>query len=365
MRASAVSCFAGCALALALGVSGGACGQDGVTPTTASTATGTGGAGGMAGTGGGATGGGSTGGDAPFPPTSGIRLIIEPDGQNGAELVSAIQNAQTSVHMTMYILSDSDVVDALIAQKSAGHDVKVVLDETLPSGSGSNFSVFNQLKSAGVEIVWAPPQFTYTHEKCVILDGTEAWIMTMNAAYSSPHDNREYLAIDDIAADVAEAEAVFEGDFTGQPLTSVDGPLLVAPLDAHAKLEALIQSAKTSIDLEAEELSDDQIVTDLITAKQAGVTVRIVLSDSPKSMAQQEALNRVKAAQLQVVQLSNPYVHAKVLVVDATAAYVGSANFTYYSLESNRELGVLLAVPSEIQKIESTIADDLANGTPL
>jgi cardiolipin synthase A/B len=355
------------AASLCLSTAGSLAGCGGGNATTASTSSSSSGGlggGGTGGAGGGGASAGGGGGTAAGLPTSGISVIVEPNGMNGQELVAAIENATTSVHMTMYILSDTDVIDALVHQKQLGHDVKVVLDKAMPSGSGSNAQAFDSLQSAGVDVVWAPAQFTYTHEKCVIIDGTTAWIMTMNAAYSSPHDNREYLAIDTIPDHVAEAEAVFEGDFSGSPLTSVTGPLVVAPIDAHAELDAFVSAAKTSIDIEAEELSDDDLVNRIVAAKNAGLTVRIVLADGTPSSAQQDAMNRVKAVGCQAVTLHQPYVHAKLLIVDNMYAYVGSANFTYYSLEANRELGVLFAVESEIAKMEATFAQDLANGTP-
>ncbi|HEY4121183.1 MAG TPA: phospholipase D-like domain-containing protein, partial [Byssovorax sp.] len=288
----------------------------------------------------------------------------------------AISAAQTSVHMTMYILSDHGTIDALIERHQAGVDVKVVLNQSFPgdaTDSQSNQDVFDQLQGAGVPVVWAPGVFQYTHEKSFVVDGTTAWIMTMNAANSSPDDNREYLAIDTIPEHVQEDEAVFEGDFAGAPVATVDGPLVVAPINAHTDLDAFVATAKSTIDIEAEELSDDTFIDALVAASHAGVAIRVVLPDpNPNSFngghaltsAQQEALTRMKAAAFGLVWITNPYVHAKTIVVDGTSAYVGSANFTYTSLEMNRELGVLFAVEPEIAKITATINQDFAAGTP-
>ncbi len=339
-------------------------GGGGTASLPSSSSAGSGGASSATGAGGAssAVGGGSasTGGSAP---TSGIRIIVEPDGQAGAQLVDAINAAQTSIHMTMYILSDDDIMNALIHQANAGRQVEVVLNKDLPSGS--NESAYSKLSGDGVAVHWASSEFTYTHEKCVILDGKEAWIMTMNADYSAPRDNREYLAVDDQPADVAEAEAIFAGDFAGTPPTSVTGSLLVAPINAHAQLLALAESAHATIDIEAEELSDDMIVSALTTAAHAGVTVRIILSNDAGTSAQNSAVAKLKGAGIKVVELATPYVHAKTMVVDGTTAYVGSENFTYYSLEANRELGVIFAIPSEVAKIEATIAQDFGNSSSL
>src|SRR5947209_6900364 len=124
--------------------------------------------------------------------------------------------------------STTTFVNTLIAKKKAGLDVKVVLNKNFPTTGTDNTNVFNQLQVNGVSVVWAPAGFTYTHEKSVIVDGTSVWIMTMNVTFSSPTSNREYLALDTDPDDVAEAESVFQADFTNS-VAAPSGKLLVAP----------------------------------------------------------------------------------------------------------------------------------------
>ncbi len=302
--------------------------------------------------------------DASATPSTSIRIIVEPDGDDGSEIVAAIKAATTSVHMTMYLLSDTQTIAALIARHKAGVDVKIVLDQNLPTGS-SNQNVYNQLVAAGVAVHWALAQFTYTHEKCFIVDGKEAWIMSMNATNSSPSSNREYLAVDDDMADVTEAETIFEGDYAGTPPSTVSGNLLVSPINSRDKLLTLLSEATSTIDMEAEELSDTPIVSSLGTAAHRGIKVRVVLSNETPSAAQTTAVTSLKASGVQLVTVANPDIHAKSIVVDGTTAYVGSENFTTESLQYNRELGVILAIPSEVQKIITATNTDFSNGTAL
>jgi cardiolipin synthase len=294
--------------------------------------------------------------------SSNVQIIVEPNGKGGSEVVSAINAATKSVHMTMYMLSNTDVISALVARHKAGVDVKVLLDSSTTTGNGT---VYNQLKSAGIGVAWSSTTFTFTHEKCVVIDGKTAWIMTMNLTQSSPTSNREYLAIDTSPADVAEAESIFAGDFARTPPSSVTGPLVVAPINALPDLLAMINAAKSTIDIEAEELSDYHTADALKAALGRGVKVRVVLSDAPLTTAGQNAVNEIKGAGGKLVTISTPYVHAKTMVVDGATAYVGSENFTQNSLQSNRELGVIFAVASEVQKIETTISSDFAKGTAL
>jgi phosphatidylserine/phosphatidylglycerophosphate/cardiolipin synthase-like enzyme len=267
--------------------------------------------------------------------------------------------------MTMYLLSSTAIINALIAQHQAGHEVKVLLNQTFTGGAGSNSQVFSQLQGAGVDVRWAPSSFTLTHEKCVVIDTSTAWIMTMNAAQSSPTANREYLAVDTRPADVAEAEAIFQGDWANTT-PSTNGPLAVSPVNSRARVVALLDSSHTSVAIEAEELSDYMVVNSLVNARMMrSVSVKIVLSDITPTPAQTMAVMQLKTAGAQLVTTHTPYIHAKSAVVDGTQAFVGSENFTTGSYQYNRELGVFFNDATEIQKIITATNTDFSNGTPL
>ena len=57
----------------------------------------------------------------------------------------------------------------------------------------------------------------------------------------------------------------------------------------------------------------------------------------------------------------NLYIHAKVIIADEGYAFVGSQNFSYPSLEKNRELGIFLAVPSIVDSLEQTFNSDYSH----
>ncbi len=297
--------------------------------------------------------------DAAF--TAAVRVLVEPS-DDGSALVAAISGAKKSVHMTMYFFDNLSAIQALEAQQRAGRDVKVILNQNFVDGTGSNAAVFAELAQAGITVAWAPPAFRLTHEKCVIIDGGEAWIMTMNLDESSARENREYLAVDTDPADVREAETIFAADIADRP-GAVSGRLVVSPVNSRAKLTALIEAAKSTIDVEGEEIGDEGLVSALTDAALGGVDVKVVLSDESPSAAQAKAVSALMAANVPVVTLSHPYIHAKAIVIDGVAAYVGSENFTTASLDDNRELGLLFDAPREVEKVDATILADFSIGT--
>lgn len=303
------------------------------------------------------------GGD--IPKSTNVTIQVQPSDL-GAQIEASIRAAKTSVHMTMYLLSDNSIIDALGDLKDAGKDVKVVLNQTFPPNGGDNAATFTKLQQRGVDVVYAPAAYTFTHAKTVIIDGAKALIMTMNLTYSSPKDNREYIATDSDPADVADCEKLFAADFSGTAVT-VNGKLVVSPQDAtpvdpRQRLKALINSAKTSLDVEVQSLSDDSLTDAIILAHKDKVAVRVVIAANQSSPAQQDALDALKAAGVPLKMLAAPYVHAKTLVVDGTTVFVGSQNFTPTGLLQNREIGVVTDAPAEAAKIRDVIAKDFAAG---
>jgi phosphatidylserine/phosphatidylglycerophosphate/cardiolipin synthase-like enzyme len=324
-----------------------------------------------------APGGGGGGSDA-LPISTNVKVIVEPNGNHASELISAINGAQKTVYMTMYQIDNTSILNALVARKNAGVTVEAILDGSTQCKSW-NTPAYNQLNSAGISVVWSNPSFTYTHEKTVIIDGNVAWIMTMNANTSPPSSNREYLAIDTDPADVAEATAIFVADHAMQSITPT-GDLVVANNNARPRLVQLINSATRSLDVEVEELSDmnlSGVANAIAMAASRGVAVRVVLANGSATTSQTQAIDEIKRAGGHVVVTgpssgsgtsTNPYIHAKALLVDCAggtcaSGFVGSENFSGGSLGYNRELGVIFADGAELAKVETAIASDFARGT--
>ena len=316
-----------------------------------------------------------------------VQITVEPSDK-AQVLVDAIDASTTSIHVTMYILTAPTILNALIARHAAGVDVQVILNKNgafaaavAPDGESedaddvdpdatditpdtSNTTTFAALQKAGIPVVWSSSAYRYTHEKCIIIDGKTAWIMTMNSAVSSLTSNREYLAADTLTADVKEAEQIFEADFAAKPITPA-GNLLVSPVSMRDGLVTLLGKATKTVDFEVEELGDASITTAFCDAAKAGATIRGVLADITESKTEQKAVTALKACGVDMRTLKKPYIHAKAIVVDGKEMYVGSANFSTVSLSQNRELGLVSSAASTIAPVATTLAADIAASTAL
>jgi phosphatidylserine/phosphatidylglycerophosphate/cardiolipin synthase-like enzyme len=306
---------------------------------------------------------------AATPTSTNVTIQIQPT-DSGRQIEASIRAAKTSVHVTMYLLTDRTIIDALGDLKAAGKDVQVVLNKTFPPNGGDNSAAFATLQARGVPVAYASSAYTFTHAKTVIIDSEKVLVMTMNLTQTSAFHNREFIATDADPADVADCEKLFAADFVGAPV-NINGKLVVSPqttqpVDSRARLKALIDSAKTSLDVEVQALSDGALTDAIILAHRASVAVRVVLSGEPgRSPTELAMIAKLKAAGVPLKGVVTPYIHSKVVVVDGTKVFVGSQNFTPTALFRNREVGVVTEAPIEAKKVEDVIAKDFGAGEPL
>ncbi len=295
-------------------------------------------------------------------------LYIEPAAAE-SPVVNAIQNAHATIDLEIYLLTDHSVINALENAANRGVKVRVMLEgHPYGSGSVSPQETIATLNAAGVTAKTANPTYHYTHAKMMILDGKTAVISSANFTKtalggSSYGSDRDYMVFDPDAPDVAECEAIFNADWNRQTPRLSDLNLVVSPVNAREKLLALIASAKTTLQLEQEEMNDQQFIDALKAAAQRGVQVGLVvpLPSSGNSDGQNEA--DLMAAGVHVVQVNDrathaPYIHAKIIIADNKLAYVGSENASSTSLNDNREMGILIANPNIIQQLAATYAQD-------
>jgi phosphatidylserine/phosphatidylglycerophosphate/cardiolipin synthase-like enzyme len=298
-------------------------------------------------------------------PAATYTLITEPD-QGMQPIYDFVTSAKKTIDMTMYGLSDTTMTGLLTTAASKGIAVRVILDQNLEMMD--NAAAYAALGAGGVKVHWANPTYASTHQKTITVDGATSAIMSLNLTSIDYPTSRDFAVITDDKADVAAIESVFAADFVNAAITPPNGDNLVwSPTNAESSLVGIIDGAKTSLLVENEEMSDSSIVTALEHAAGRGVAVHIAMEDS--SSYQTEFAELVTAgAKLSTYAHDAIYIHAKVVLADygttAASVFVGSENFTYTSLNENRELGLITADPGIMAGINTTLTKDFTGGTP-
>lgn len=296
----------------------------------------------------------------------GIEIYVEPNAGESV-IVDAIQAAQKSVWLEMYLLSDRKVIRALQEAANHGIDVRVML-EPHPFGSPSPAKTLDELRAAGAMVQETSPAFSLTHEKGMIIDQSVAFIMTSNFTTSALGGssknnyvlNREYGIIDNNPQDVQAVTAIFLADWQRTTAQFNDPNLVVSPVNSRNDFTHFIQSAHSTLQIEAEELQDGSIEQALLYAAQHGVRVQLILpapqGSSPDSNA--PGIATLRHGSIEVHEDARLYMHAKIIVVDGRIAFVGSENMSAQSLDENRELGILVSDNSALNTLQTTFQQD-------
>lgn len=299
------------------------------------------------------------------PAATSYTLLTQPASGHTA-LYSLINNATTSIHLTMYELTDTTAEADLATAQARGVNVEVILDGKQTS---TNASAYSYLTNHRVAVVYSWSKYYYTHEKSMVVDGSTAVVMSENWTPTYYSADRNFDLIENDPADAAAVETVFAADYAKSSVTPSDGDDLVwSPTDAQSRLLSLINGASTSLSLYALEMGSTPIVNALVSAAGRGVTVKVVAQYNSSYASAYDTLTSAGVSVVTYGTSDALYIHAKAIVADygtgAAKVFIGSENFSSTSLNSNRELGLIITSAAVISSVNSTLAADFANGTP-
>jgi phosphatidylserine/phosphatidylglycerophosphate/cardiolipin synthase-like enzyme len=297
-------------------------------------------------------------------------VIVEPDDSR-TPVLNVINGAAKTIDLTIYELSDTQIVTALINAQKRGVAVRVLYNyySFQTSGTDPNASAITKLSAAGVKVQKAAQTYTYTHQKTLTADNKTSVIMTFNLASNYFTGTRDFGYVTSDASQVAEIEQVFTADWNYSSITPSLGSLVWSPVNSRTKILNLINSAEKTLVADNEELMDTDCINAFEAAAKRGVSVRIItarLNGSTDSNA--AGRNDVIAAGGQAKAGTKGstgkslYFHAKMILADYGTAqqqgFLGSENFSSTSLDENRELGVLMTDSSLLSRLSSTFESD-------
>ena len=275
-----------------------------------------------------------------------LQLGVEPEmGQE--PVIHAIDQAKQSIDLAMYLFTDKKIAAALKRAAARGVTVHVLLERAPYKFDSANHWLNSYWHDSS--IVWhsAPASsssLNFLHEKILLIDHHQAWIMTFNFVYSSfskKKIERNFFMLDTNPIEVEKLTKIFAKDWVEENIDSsfdlLHSAIALSPLNTRQKLQQLITQAKSQIKIYAEGLDDDDFIHALAQASRRGVSVYILHQQTLNDWAQHYLIKHD-------VILKQPSCftnHAKAIIVDNQLVYVGSANFTYNSFMHNREVGMV------------------------
>lgn len=291
---------------------------------------------------------------ATTPRTVPLEAFVGPTGLQ-QRMTALIDGARTSLDVQMYLFTVKPLAERIVAAKQRGVQVRVILD---PDEAG-NAAVEPILRAGGVTVRQASSVYTYSHAKYLIVDRATTAIMSLNFNVDAMSAERNYGAIDKDPEDVSDLIAIFEMDWAAagnEPVKPADltcTRLIVSPNNSQQRVIELVNSAKTTLELELMYLSESNVRSAVGQAKQRGVTVRVILED-----AMDPAVSYLTGLKIPVkFPPTSIYLHSKLIIADGVA-FVGSENMSLTSLTRNREVGVLVTEPAGQAVIQAAFESD-------
>lgn len=252
-------------------------------------------------------------------------------------VLQVIRDARRSIVLNSYLVTDRTIIRALRHAEKRGVHVRVMLEKH--PYHMRHYKVhreYHRIRSTGAAVHWAPSRFRYDHAK-YICNGFECEIGTANYSWSAFHKNREYLMLIRNPHIVRAARQVFNADWHHRHAGRFARRYLVLSPHSTRALEQVIDQPGP-VDIEQEELGHDRAI--MHTLENKGPQVRLILPSSDRRYSGHRIRKLERAGVHVRFMPKRHYMHAK-LIAGHHSGFIGSENFSWTSLNKNREMGML------------------------
>jgi cardiolipin synthase len=297
-------------------------------------------------------------------------LIVLPD-DTAKPILNAINSAQKSIWVKMFVFSDPALLQAVAAAKKRGVDVRIMLNPSRRSGKAENQQSRKFLKSHHVEVIDSNPCFGLTHEKSMVVDAKTAFVKSLNWETKNLTETRDYAIVTTHKHEVREIMECFEADWKRKKFESgEDAHLIWCTGNGRDRIAEFIDDARHSIFLQNERYQDAVIIERLVRAKERGVKIHVMARpphklDKDKLTEGVGGLRIMDDVGIKVHKLKHLKLHAKMLLLDESRVIVGSINLAPGSFDSRRELAIDVHDPEVVRRMTKIVHHDWKHSHPL
>jgi len=297
-------------------------------------------------------------------------LIVLPD-DTARPILSAIEQAKTSLRIKMFVFSDPILLQAVIQAHKRGVKVRIMLNPTRRSGEKENDDSRAMLTHAGIDVIDSNPAFDLTHEKSMIVDEHTAFVQSLNWQTKNLTETRDYALVTSHKHEVDEVSEGFEADWKRDEFKPGEHSHLIWCVgNGRQRIAQFIDEAKHSLWLQNERYQDPVIIERLVRASKRGVKVHVLVRP-PHKLKKEKLIEGVGGLRImddvgiKVHKLKGLKLHAKLAFADGTRAIVGSINLAPGSFDSRRELAIEVRDDEIMDRLHTVVHADWENSRPL
>jgi cardiolipin synthase A/B len=291
------------------------------------------------------------------------RLIVLPDDTADA-IIEPINSARHTLNIRMFLFTDPSLFNAVIAAKTRGVHIRVMLNPARRDGSSDNEAARKTLLAAGISVRDSSSAFAVTHQKSMVIDDKVGFIESLNWETRDLTQTRDYAVETTEKAEVAEMVRCFDADWDEKPFKPAAGSSLIwCPDNGRQRIADFIDSAKETLWLQNERYQDIVIIERLVRAVRRGVCVRI-MSRALHKLKRKKLFEGVSGLRIvhdvgaKVHVLKDLKLHGKVMIADEERAIVGSINLSPGSFDDRRELAIETSSADVVRRLVETAEHD-------
>lgn len=252
-------------------------------------------------------------------------------------LKEALKSAKRSIHITMYGLTDPDMVSLLQKKAEAGVDVKVFFDARAGENSLSSPVQLFPLRGKGLK-----------HRKIVVIDDKLVFLGSANMTTTS------LVAHDNLSVGLYHPElARYLTSNPKDPFYFKGGELWLLPhKEALNRLLSLIKGAKEKIFVSMFTLTHPILVEKLALAHKQGIEVTVAIDYFAGRGSSAKALETLRQSGVQILlSQGQQLLHHKWMRIDDKTLVMGSANWTKAAFSANQDFFLILSplTPEQIR----------------
>jgi len=297
-------------------------------------------------------------------------LIVLPD-ETAKPILDAIDAAKETLRIKMFEFSDPSVMKAVTGAHQRGVNVRIMLNPARRSGEAENEETRKQLGDAGIEVIDSNPAFDLTHEKSMVVDGTTAFVKSLNWETKNFTETRDYAVVTSHRHEVNEIVECFEADWHRKDFSPYENSNLIwCSSNGRDRIARFIDIAKHTLFLQNERYQDAIIIERLVRAEGRGVKVH-VMARPPHTLKKEKLIEGVGGLRImddvgiKIHKLRHLKLHAKMLLADGCRAIVGSINLTPGSFDSRRELAIEVRDDEIVERLQKVAHHDWENSHPI
>ncbi len=297
-------------------------------------------------------------------------LIVLPD-DTGQPIVDAINAAQRSIRIKMFLFSDPSLLAAAVAAQQRGVRVRVMLNPARRSGEAENKSSRKMLEEGGVEVADSNPSFDITHEKSLVVDEETAFVHSLNWETKNLTVTRDYAVVTSHRQEVDEIVQCFDADWSRETFDpGEESHLIWCNVNGRNRIARFIDAANESLFLQNERYQDEVIIERLVRATRRGVKLHVLARPmhflkAGKLVEGVEGLRILEDLGAKVHRLKGLKLHAKMMLADGKRAIIGSINLAPGSFDSRRELAIDVHDEAVVKRLREVVSQDWHHSRPL